>query len=67
MKALMQAYRAWCSRKGLVLMDLNRFLDEIEKLFRRLGIAIQVGDDQRVYCLNVKLGAAVGTSSASAH
>jgi hypothetical protein len=30
-------------------------LDELEKLCRKLGIETKVGDDQRVYCLNVKV------------
>jgi hypothetical protein len=31
---------------------LNTFLDEIEKLYRKLGMEIEVGDNQRVYCLD---------------
>ena len=55
-KALMNDYRAWCAQKNLAPMDLNEFLDEIETLCRKDGIEIEVGDDQRVYCLNVRLG-----------
>ena len=55
MKALMRDYRAWCAQKGITPMDLSRFLDEIEKLCRKLGIDVEVGEDQRVYCLNVKI------------
>jgi hypothetical protein len=54
MKILMQDYRAWCAQKSVKPLDLNRFLDEIEEVCSRLGIEIEVGDDQRVYCLNVK-------------
>ena len=39
--------------------DASAFLDELEKLCHKLGIEIQVGDDQRVYCLNVKMTAAL--------
>jgi hypothetical protein len=58
-KVLMQNYRAWCAEKGFTPIELNSFLDEIEKLLRKLGIGIEVGDDQRVYCLGVKLGGAL--------
>jgi hypothetical protein len=36
-------------------MELDRFLDEIEAVCRKTGIAIVVGDDKRVYCLDVRL------------
>jgi hypothetical protein len=58
MKAMMQDYRAWCSQHGLSPLALREFLDEIEKICRQTGAGIEVGDDQRVYCLNVKLGTA---------
>ena len=53
MKAMAGDYRAWCSEKGLAPLKLGAFLDEIEKLCRRLGIEIAVSNDQRVYCLDV--------------
>jgi hypothetical protein len=56
MKALMRDYRAWCTEKGIAPIALTGFLDEIERVCSKLGIEIEVGDDQRVYCLNVKLG-----------
>ena len=34
-------------------LDTSAFLDELEKLCRKLGIETKVVDDQRVYCLNV--------------
>jgi hypothetical protein len=38
-------------------MALNAFLDQIEKLCERLGIAIEGGDDHRVYYLGIRLAA----------
>jgi hypothetical protein len=58
-KALMRNYRAWCDHRGCEPLALRAFLDEIEKLCRKLGIAIEVGDDQRVYCVGVRLGGGV--------
>jgi hypothetical protein len=55
MKALTADYRAWCAQKGVAALELDRFLDEIEAVCHRAGIAIEVGDDKRVYCLDVKL------------
>jgi hypothetical protein len=57
MKALMQSYRAWCAENNIAPVDLNGFLDEIDKVCRRLGIIIEPNDDQRVYCVDVKLKA----------
>jgi hypothetical protein len=59
MKTLMRDYRAWCTGKGIAPIELRDFLDEIEKVCSKLGIAIEVGDDQRVYCVNVRLGNAI--------
>jgi hypothetical protein len=67
MKALMRDYRAWCTKNGIAPIEQNGFLDEIERFCNRLGIEIEVGNDQRVYCLNVKVGPAVGASAASVH
>jgi hypothetical protein len=39
----------------------------IEKLFGKLGVEIKVGDDQRVYCLKVKLGSAIEGWAAAVH
>jgi hypothetical protein len=55
MKALTADYRAWCLQKGIGVLELSRFLDEIEAVCGRAGIAIEVGGDKRVYCLDVKL------------
>ena len=52
-KRLMRDYRAWCAQENVMPLDASAFLDELEKLCRKLGIEIEVGDDQRVYCLNV--------------
>ena len=68
MKALARDYRAWCSEKGLAPLELGAFLDEIEKLCRRLGIEIAVSNDQRVYCLDVNLRtSAVASAPAGLH
>jgi hypothetical protein len=66
MKALTADYRAWCLQKGVGALDLTSFLDEIEALCRRAGIAIAVGNDKRVYCLDVKLESAA-VEPASVH
>jgi hypothetical protein len=58
-KALMRDYRAWCARENLTPLEASAFLDELEQLCRKLGIEIEVGDDQRVYCLNVKMASAL--------
>jgi hypothetical protein len=54
-KSVMQEYRVWCAQRGLTPMELGQLLDEIEKVCRKLDIEIEVGDNRRVYCLNVKL------------
>ena len=66
-KALMRDYRAWCARENLTPLDASAFLDELEKLCHKLGIEIQVGDDQRVYCLNVKMAAALAGKADPVH
>ena len=66
-KALMRDYRAWCDKKSVTPVELNGFLDEIEKVCGKLGIVIEVGDDQRVYCLNVKLKTAAASTQTSVH
>ena len=67
MKALAGDYRAWCARKGFVPSDLNHFLDDIEKLFAKLGIEIAVEGDQRVYCLGIKVEAAHAVPVTAVH
>jgi hypothetical protein len=56
-KAMMQTYRAWCAEKSTAPVDLDEFLDEIEQLCAKLGVRIEMGDDQRVYCLGVRVEA----------
>jgi len=46
-------------QENLTPLDASAFLDELEKLCRKLGIETKVGDDQRVYCLNVKVATAL--------
>jgi hypothetical protein len=62
MKVLMRDYRAWCTEKGIAPIELSGFLDEIERVCSKLGIEIEVADDQRVYCVNVRLGNAVAAA-----
>jgi hypothetical protein len=64
MKALMRDYRAWCAQNGSTPLELNGFLDGMEKICRQTGVEIEVGDDRRVYCVGVKLG---GGQPASLH
>jgi hypothetical protein len=65
MKALVHEYRAWCAGKGNGPMDLESFLEEVERVCRRVGIEI-VNDAQRVFCLNVKIEA-MESASVSLH
>ena len=62
MKALVQEYRAWCAGKGSGPVELKSFLEDVEKVCRKVGIDI-VNDAQREYCLNVRIDA---TESATA-
>jgi len=57
MKALLQEYRAWCAGNGSGPVDLESFLEEVERVCRKVGIEI-INDVQRVFCLNVKIDAA---------
>ena len=66
-KALMRDYRAWCAKENVTPLDASAFLDELEKLCRKLGIETKVGDDQRVYCLNVKVAPAVAGMTDAVH
>jgi hypothetical protein len=66
-KRLMRDYRAWCARENVMPLDVSAFLDELEKLCRKLGIETKVGDDQRVYCLGVNLKPVAATTHASVH
>ena len=54
MKALVQEYRSWCAGKGSGPVDLESFLEEVERVCLRVGIEI-VSDAQRVFCLNVRI------------
>ena len=65
MKSLVREYRAWCAGKGSGPVDLESFLEEVEKVCRKVGIEI-VNDAQRVFCLNVKIEA-MESANASLH
>jgi hypothetical protein len=58
MKALTAGYRAWCAQKSVGALELASFLGEFETVCRRAGISIEVGNDKRVYCLDVMLESA---------
>ena len=66
-KALMRDYRAWCARQQLTPLGVDAFLDELEKLCRKIGIETKVGDDQRVYCLDVRVTAKGVEAMAAPH
>ena len=66
-KHLMRDYRTWCVQESVTPLEVSPFLDELEKLCRKLGIETKVGDDQRVYCLGVKLKSAAASNHASGH
>lgn len=59
MRSLVNRYRTWCAEKGLAPIGLEEFLARIEQLCCKLGVEIEVGDDQRVYLRNVRLEAGV--------
>jgi hypothetical protein len=47
-KVVMRDYRAWCAKENVTPLSVDAFLDEFEKLCRKLGIETTVGDDQRM-------------------
>jgi hypothetical protein len=55
MKALTRDIRAWGSTRGVVLPGISELLDKIASVCKERGIDIEVGDDQRVHCLDVRL------------
>src|SRR5215471_13706993 len=57
MKALTRDFRAWATSRGLALPELSDLLDDIAATCQERGINIEVGEDQRVHCLNVQLTA----------
>jgi len=57
MKALTRDIRAWASSRGLDLPGISELLDEIAFVCQENGIDIDVGDDRRVHCLDVRLAA----------
>ena len=57
MKALTRDIRALASSRGVLLPGISELLDDIETTCQERGINIEVGEDQRVHCLNVRLTA----------
>jgi hypothetical protein len=45
-----------CGQTGCPPIGLSELLEEVEKVCSKPGIDIEVGDDQRVYRVGVKLG-----------
>jgi hypothetical protein len=66
-KTLMRDYRAWCAMENVTPLDARAFLNELEKLCRKLGIETKVGDDQRAHCLNVKMATTLKVIADAAH
>jgi hypothetical protein len=58
-KTMVDTYRGWCAGKGLTPVNLDAFLDEVERLCGKLGVTIEPGEDQRVYAVGVKIEAPV--------
>ncbi len=56
LKALWARYGEWCKAGGLTPADIDRFLDEIERLAATDTMAVE-NDGQKVYCVNVVLAA----------
>jgi len=56
MKALLREYRSWCASRGTQPVPLDRFLEAVEDVCRKVGIDI-ANDSERVFCLNVKIDA----------
>jgi len=57
MKPLTRDIRAWATSRGLALPELSELLNDIAATCQERGINIEVGEDQRVHCLNVQLTA----------
>jgi hypothetical protein len=55
MKALTRDIRALASIRGVALPGISELLDDIATICQERGIDIEVGNDQRVHCLDVRL------------
>jgi hypothetical protein len=55
MRDLIRGYRDWCVAQGFKAIDLSKALDEIDTLCRQIGITIDVGPDQKVYCIGASI------------
>ena len=55
MKSLLQVYRDWCADNGVAPVDLDQFVDEMEALCGKLGVKIEAGEDQRIYCHGIRI------------
>jgi hypothetical protein len=47
------------TKMSVTPLGVDAFLDDLEKLCRKLGIETKVGEDQRVYCINVRVASAM--------
>ena len=55
MRELLAAYRAWCAKRDHQPLDNEKVVDELENLLTHLGVTIEVGTDQKVYCVGAQL------------
>jgi hypothetical protein len=55
MKALTRDIRVWASSRGLDLPGIDELLDHIAEVCQYRGIDIEVGEDERVHCLGIRL------------
>lgn len=53
-KALLKAYRVWCSSRGVQPVALAAFLEDIDAVCRKIGIEI-TNEADRVFCLGLKI------------
>jgi hypothetical protein len=55
MRELLAAYRTWCTQRDHQPLDNEKVVDELEGLLGHIGVTIEVGTDQKVYCVGAQL------------
>ncbi len=55
MREVLAAYRAWCAKRDHQPLDNEKAVDELENLLAHIGVTIEVGTDQKVYCVGAQL------------
>jgi hypothetical protein len=58
MRELLAAYRTWCTQRDHQPVDNEKVVDELEALLRHIGVTIEIGADQKVYCVGAQLAPA---------